>query len=287
MQYHRQDGQEALKSFETALKAIHVILENPAGIRHEATKSSSGSKKPKRALNFVLNALKVKLRPGQRQEFIDNLKDAINEVHVCQQNTERAFKFVWNLYVITQQYTGRRTSVDNTHSIQDNVGQALDSFLHAFHLHPFALSPEGGSRVNLLTFAALNHNHDSTTRYEELARRIGRAWVGDRVQRYNVQVRDLAALQTSLFELLWSGTIEQLKKRDADSGDDPERPEFEKALVELEKALQEAIVRSKKQRFAIAFCGMVKAGKSLFLNALMGRAILPSDGGSNGPRIPV
>jgi ribosome biogenesis GTPase A len=52
--------------------------------------------------------------------------------------------------------------------------------------------------------------------------------------------------------------------------DDPERPDFEKAVEELEKRLQETIVRSKKQRFAIAFCGMVKAGKSLVLNALMG-----------------
>ena len=263
-----------MKSFETALKATHLMLEeNPAGTRH-----ASGSKKPRRALNFVLNVLKAKLRSGQRQEFIDNLDYAINEVFVCQQNTERAFKHVWNLYAITQQYTDRQSSVDNTHGIRDIVGQALDSVLHAFHLHPFALSPEGDSRVNLLTFAALNHNHESATRYEELARRIGRAWVDDRVQKYNVQVRDLTALQTSLFELLWSGTIEQLKKRDAGSNNDPERPDFEKALVELERALQEVIVRSKKQRFAIAFCGMVKAGKSLFLNALMGRAILPSDG---------
>lgn len=268
-----------MKSFETALKATHLMLEeNPAGTRHEGTKHASGSKKPRRALNFVLNVLKAKLRSGQRQEFIDNLDYAINEVFVCQQNTERAFKHVWNLYAITQQYTDRQSSVDNTYGIHDIVGQALDSVLHAFYLHPFALSPEGDSRVNLLTFAALNHNHESATRYEELARRIGRAWVDDRVQKYSVRVRDLAALQTSLFELLWSGTIEQLKKRDAGSSDDPERPEFEKALVELERALQEAIVRSKKQRFAIAFCGMVKAGKSLFLNALMGRAILPSDG---------
>ena len=48
-------------------------------------------------------------------------------------------------------------------------------------------------------------------------------------------------------------------------------------------ALREAIVQSKKQRFTIAFCGIVKAGKSLFLNALMGWAILPSDGGSHNP----
>jgi len=279
LQYHSQDGQEAMRSFETALMATHLMLEeNPAGTRHEATKHTSGSKKPRRAHDLVLNVLKTGLRSGQCQEFIDTLEDAINEVHVSKQRIERAFKHAWNLYAVTQQHTGHRSSVDNTHSIQDTVGQALDSVLHAFHLHPFAISPEGDSRIDLFTFAALNHNHESATRYEELARRIGRAWVDDRVQKYNVQVRDLAALQASLFELLWSGTIEQLKKRDADSSHDPERPEFEKALMELERALQEAIVRSKKQRFAIAVCGMVKAGKSLFLNALMGRAILPSDG---------
>jgi hypothetical protein len=131
----------------------------------------------------------------------------------------------------------------------------------------FALSPEGDSQVKLLTFAALNHSHETANQYEALAQRIGRAWVSDRVPKVDVDVRDLAALQTSLFELLWSGTIEQLKKHEADATPDLERPEFEGALRELEKALQEAIVRAKKQRFAIAFCGMVKAGKSLFLNA--------------------
>ena len=270
-----------MKSFETALKAAQLMLEeNPAGNRHEVTKHPSGSKKPKKALNFVLTVLKANVRP----EFTGNLKEATKEVIVCQQNTERAFKLVWNLYVITQQHIGRRPSVHNVGDIQDNVCRALDSVLHAFHSHPFALSPEGDSRVNLLTFTALNHNHQTASRYEELARRIGKAWVDDRIQNYNAQVRDLVALQTSLFELFWSGTIEQLKKRDVNSADDPEQADFEKALLELEKALQEAIVRSKKRRFAIAFCGMVKAGKSLFLNALMGRAILPSDGEYNDPR---
>ena len=280
--YHRQDGKEAVESLERALKATRLLLEeNPAGNRHEATKNPSESKKPRRALNFVLHVLRTNLRPGHRQELLGDLQDATNEIFVCQQNNERAFKLVWNLYVVAQQYNGRRASVDNVSNIQDRVGHALDSVLHAFHVHPFAVSPEGDSRVNLPTFAVLNHNHETATRHEKLARRIGRTWVDDRVRRYNAQVRDIAALQTSLFELLWSGTVEQLKRHSSYSVDDPERPEFEKAVDELEKALQEAIVRSKKQRFAIAFCGMVKAGKSLFLNALMGRAILPSDGETN------
>ena len=266
-----------MKTFKAALEVAQLMLEeNLAGNRREVTKHPSGSKKPKKALQLVLNA---SLRP----EHVNNLKEATKEVIVCQQNTERAFKLVWNLYVITQQHTGRRSFVNNVGDIQDDVSKALDSVLHAFHFHPFALSPEGDSRVNLLTFTALNHNHQTAIRYEELARRTGKAWVDDHIQNSNGQVRDLAALQTSLFELLWSGTIEQLKKLDVNSGNDPEHKAFEKALMELEKALQEAIVRSMKRRFAIAFCGMVKAGKSLFLNALIGRAILPSDGEYNDP----
>jgi hypothetical protein len=288
MQYQRQEGQEAMKSFETTLKATQLMLDaNPAASLNESTKNSSEINKARRALNFVLNILKANLRPAQRLEFIDSIKDAAQELYVCQQNTDRAFKLVWNLYVIAQQHTGSRSSADNITNVQNDVGKALDSVLHSFHLHPFALSPEGDSQVNLLTFAALNHSHETATQYEALAQRIGRAWVSDRVPKVDVNVRDLAALQTSLFELLWSGTIEQLKKHEADATPDPERPEFEGALRELEKALQEAIVRAKKQRFAIAFCGMVKAGKSLFLNALMGRAILPSDGESNGNCIPI
>src|SRR5258706_9523492 len=261
LQYHRQDGKEAMESLERALKATRLLLEeNPAGNRHEVTINPSGNKKPRRALNFVLNVLKANFRPGHRQELIGDLKDATYEIFVCQQNNERAFKLVWNLYVVAQQWTGRRSSVDNVGNIQDRVGQALDSVLHAFHVHPFAVSPEGDTRVNLPTFAILNHNHETAARHEKLARRIGKAWVDDRVRRYNAQVRDIGALQTSLFELLWSGTVEQLKRHSAYSADDPERPEFERAVEELERALQEAIVRAKKQRFAIAFCGMVKAG---------------------------
>jgi len=276
-----------MESLERALKATKLLLEeNPAGNRQEVVVNPSGSKKPRRALNFVLNVLKTNFKPGYRHELIGELTDATYEIFVCQQNNERAFKLVWNLYVVAQQWTGRRSTVDDIGNLQDRVGQALDSVLHAFHVHPFAVSPEGDSRVNLPTFAILNHNHDTATRHEQLARKIGKAWVDDRVRRLDTQVRDIAALQTSLFELLWSGTVEQLKRHSAYSADDPERPDFEKAVDELEKALQEAIVRSKKQRFAIAFCGMVKAGKSLFLNALMGRAILPSDGESANSRTP-
>ena len=269
---------------EKALKAtLSLLHEDTAGNRHGVTMNPSGDENPKRALHFVINVLKANSRPEHRQEFIGELKGATDGIFNCQQNNECAFKLVWNLYVVAQQWTGDDSSVDNAGNSQDRVWQALDSVLHAFHVHPFAISPEGDSQISLPTFAILNHNHEAATRHENLARRIGKAWVDDRVPKYNTQVRDIGTLQTSLFELLWSGTVEQLKHYIGHTADDPERPEFERALQELEGALQEAIVRSKKQCFAIAFCGMVKAGKSLFLNALMGRTILPSNGESYNP----
>ena len=275
--YHRRDGMQAMENLERALKATRLLLEeSPEG--DEASINTSGNKKPRRALHFVLNVLKANPRWGHRQELVGDLKDATDEVFVCRQNNERAFKLVWNLYVVAQQWTERPSSVDNVGNIQEGVRQALDSVLHAFHDHPFAVSPEGDSRVDLSPFAILNHNHETATRHKNLARRTGTAWVDDRVRRYNAHVRDIDALQTLLFGLLWSGTVEQLKQHGAYSSDDPEGPEFQRAAEELERSLQEAIVRSKKKRFTIAFCGMAKAGKSLFLNALMGRAILPTDG---------
>ena len=101
-------------------------------------------------------------------------------------------------------------------------GQAFDSVLHAFHVHPFAVSLEGDSQVNLPTYAILNHNHETVTRHGKLARQIGKAWV----RRHNAQVRDIGALQVSLFVILWSGTVEQLKRRSAYSPDQSSRGQW-------------------------------------------------------------
>ena len=278
--YHREDRMEGMEGLESALKATRLLLEEVLeGSRHEATMNPSGSKKPRRALKFVLSVLKTNFAPRDLLDLIGDLKDANHEVFVCQQNNKRAFKIVWYRYAVSQQRTGRPSTVYNIGSIDDRVWRALDSALGAFHVYPFAVSPERIHRgYNPHTFAILNHTREAATRHEELARRIGKAWVDDRVREYDGRIRELGGLQTLLFELLWSRTVEQLKRDSPYSSDDPERSEFERSVEELERVLQETIVRSKRQHFSIALCGVVKAGKSLFLNALMGRSILPSDG---------
>jgi len=274
LRHHRQVGKGAMESLERALEATLSLL---SGDYYRATMNPSESKKPRGAQWLVLSILIAKYHPGHGHALISDLQDVTNEIVMCQQNNEHASKLVWYYYVTAQQWTGRRSPIDEIGNIQDRVACALDSVLGAFHVYPFAVSPKGFTPPTALTLAILNCIHETATRHEKSARRIGKAWVDDRVGRYYGQVRGLAALQTSLFELLWNGTIEQLRKHSAYS-DDPERPVFERVVEKLDRALQ--IVHLKKQQFAIAFCGTVEADKSLFLNALMGRPILLSDGES-------
>ena len=208
---------------------------------------------------------------------------------MCQRNNQHAFKFVWYRHVAKKLWTVPSSvgvDLDVISDVEDRVWWALDSVLRAFCVHPFAISPEKTHHVDdLSTFAILNHNHEATTQHEMLARQIGKAWVDNHVRGYGLRVRNFDSLQTSLFELLWCSTVEQLKQHGLYSSD-PERPEFERAVEELDRVLQEAIVRSKEQHFSIAFCGMVKAGKSMFLNVLLGQSILPSDGEPVDIRVP-
>jgi hypothetical protein len=275
-QYHRL---KEMEDFERALKATRLVLEeNPAGNRHEATMNSFGSEKPGRALKYVLNVLKTNFLSGELLDLVRDLKDAANEVFLCQQNNKRAFKFAWYRHVANRLWSVHFFD----HMIgngEGRVSQALNSVVEILRSNPFAVSPERIRREHdSHMFAILNHNHEAATRHERLARHIGKVWVDEYIREYYIQAQGLDFMQFWLFQLLWSDTVEQMKRHSPHSTDDPERPEFERSVEELERVLQEVMVRSRK---SIAFCGTVRAGMSLFLNALMGRSIFPSDGESD------
>ena len=247
-QYHdhgveRLERLEEMGRLKTALEATRLVLDtNPAGIRHGATRKPADNERPRRAVKFVLHALKTNFRLEDLHSII---KEVTDEIFVCQQNNERVFKPVWYRYVAKKQWCGR-TPVVYIDGIQDRVWLALDSVLDVFHAHPFAVSPEKiRRRFDLHIFAILNRNQEAVTRHQKLARQIGKAWVDDHNcgEFYSSQVRELGSSQTSLFELLWSGTVEQLKRESPYSPDNLEQPEFERAVGELERVLKKAIVR--------------------------------------------
>lgn len=191
-----------------------------------------------------------------------------------QQKIKRAFRLLWNLYTISQQRANTDAIFSLHRSNVQSVAEAQDCVSWEFIGHPFGISRPRDS----FSLSVLNRDHDAASRKEELARRLGRGWIDDRINRRHVPANQLVDVQITLFELIWSGTIQQLRGDTTRSSSDPEYKEFEQILDQLESSLQEVIARSRRPTFTLSFYGMVKAGKSLFLNALIGKTVLPSNG---------
>jgi len=173
LRHHRQEGKGAMESLERPLEATPSLL---SGDYYRATMNRSESKKPRGAQWLVLSILIAKYHPGHGHELIGDLQDVTNEILMCQKNNEHASKLVWYYYVTAQQWTGRRSSIDKIGNIQDRVACVLDSVLGAFQIYPFAVSPESFRPPTVPTFTILNCNHETATRHEKFARRIGKAW---------------------------------------------------------------------------------------------------------------
>ncbi|KAG8824093.1 hypothetical protein FRC19_002548 [Serendipita sp. 401] len=279
-----QEGLDALYNLQVSLKAAKLLIEQNQVEHAEILELSDKQPHKRKPIRELIKAFfRSNILPSD--ETIESLKNTCKDLEVTRSVCQRSFKRVWNLYIVYQQKPSRRQTMESIGGGAD-INRALDDVLCAFQRRPFFISPEGENRVQFPRLTILNQNHEYAKRHEELMRSAGRDWVQDNIDRdgflnssgrVTSQVQALGQLQTSLFELLWSSTIEQMKRHGDPDILALESSDFQRELIELEKALQESILRAKKQRFAIAFCGMVKAGKSLFLNALIGESILPSD----------
>lgn len=222
--------------------------------------------------------------------------DTTKDIDTCRNNCEGAFKTVWYIYAMHQQAPHWRSSFYNDYRGEE-LGYALNNVLISFNKSPFSVSAVGVDAIPSDVLMVLQRTHEFEQEHKKIMERAGKAWVDERLDRLKngsgsgkivSKVQALGQVQSSLFELLWTGVVEQLKKYGSEwtkegasfprGTPNAEGAAFKGDLFELENSLLEAIVRARKQRFAIAFCGMVKAGKSLFLNALIGEPILPSGG---------
>jgi hypothetical protein len=221
-----------------------------------------------------------------------NITDTSRDIEICRNRCEGAFKAVWYTYAMHQQAPHWRSSFYNDYRGEE-LGYALNNVLISFNKTPFSVSAVGPDAIPSDVLMVLQQTNESEQEHKKIMERAGKAWVDERLDRLKnssrsgkilSKVQALGQVQSSLFELLWTGVVEQLKKygsewtEEGSGTPNPEGAAFKGDLFDLEKALLEAVLRARKQRFAIAFCGMVKAGKSLFLNALIGEPILPSGG---------
>ncbi|KAH7918877.1 hypothetical protein BV22DRAFT_893721 [Leucogyrophana mollusca] len=110
-------------------------------------------------------------------------------------------------------------------------------------------------------------------RYSIAVKALGKIWVDHRLQAH-APVLAIAKAQITLLKHLRllidreTPMIQQSHRA---------RAQAESILQALKANIEKEVVRENTQRFSVAFCGMVKAGKSLFLNTLVGRSLLPSD----------
>lgn len=283
--------------------------------------------------------LETDLKPSIPNNYQGRLAGLKSTTTQLRKKTERVFKFLW--YTIRKDDLRGLPHATPAHDCDAEFADALNSMLSLFQNEPFAMAThaEVNARLPIL-------NRDSTfDGFTEFMQRAGTAWINDRLLQPpehalsdNSPIDMLREAQISLFEILWSRTLEQRREKqeqerlpqlapsqeittfsqplaDAElptysleSGPAPSssrsnegsslpllestsphflesRPEPKYESCEdieiLARVLQASIFRAKSPSFVTAFCGKAKSGKSLFLNALIGAPLLPSDGMSS------
>jgi hypothetical protein len=287
------EGKEALRTLNSALGAAKLLLErNQLQSTSYPMWHTFEKLDPKRPpiLDLLLAFRRASFTGDNVTER--NITDTSRDIETCRSRCEGAFKAVWYTYAMHQQAPHWRSSFYNDYR-GEALGYALNNVLISFNKTPFSVSAVGPDAIPSDVLMVLQRTNEYEQEHKKIMERAGKAWVDERLDRLKnssrsgkilSKVQALGQVQSSLFELLWTGVVEQLKKYGSEwTGEgngtpNPEGAAFKGDLFDLEKALLEAVLRARKQRFAIAFCGMVKAGKSLFLNALIGEPILPSGG---------
>ena len=265
--YHRHDVKNAMEKFHEDLSALNTLLGT-----EPATESFTLPDAGNSLRSFLVTLMRV---PSAKQRtVVSDLNEARNNILNSQLNINRNFKLIWYLYTISQQRSSTGAIFSMKPGGVKSLDEALDAVSWEFIGQPFGISQPRDS----FSLSVLNRDHNAASRQEELARILGRGWINDRVNRHRVPANQLIDVQATLFELIWSGTVPQLKENLTRTTNDPEHREFEVILDQLDKSLQEVIVRLRRPKFTVSFYGMVKAGKSLFLNSLIGSIVLPSNG---------
>ncbi|GBE87120.1 hypothetical protein SCP_1003670 [Sparassis crispa] len=114
-------------------------------------------------------------------------------------------------------------------------------------------------------------DEDWMSMYTRAFQEVGRIWVERNLSQNTVPI--IGKAQTSLLQNI-ERLIYQEPTHNRMASD---KSSVRQHLLEMLTSIRREVAREMDQKFSIAFCGMVKAGKSLFLNALMGCLVLPSD----------
>ncbi|KAH7927605.1 hypothetical protein BV22DRAFT_1127292 [Leucogyrophana mollusca] len=151
--------------------------------------------------------------------------------------------------------------------LEADVAIKTDFFRRPFSVSAEKLYPDVNKHHSEVT--TLRYDQAWLDRYSMTMKGLGKLWA-------EYRIGDSAASNVGSTQLELLQNIDKLIEEEV-STIDGALPDTEMLMLEIRAAAEKEAARQASPRFTVAFCGMVKAGKSLFINALIGASILPSD----------
>jgi hypothetical protein len=213
---------------------------------------------------------------------LENIKSKTKQMEKCRVHCADAYKFVLYLYLVHQTQIEPPLSRNDSEKYHEHLGEAIDEVTHAFNESTFFLFPTTPKTRKALLY--LNQNVNHIEKLETCMMRCGSEWVKQELSKTKSETDsrrfNLDQLQARLFAQMLSGVIGMLPRHNNGKTLDIQIGGgiLSENVSQLVRDLEEFIRTSARECILLGFFGVTKAGKSTFLNALIGQSILPSDG---------
>ncbi|KLO15519.1 hypothetical protein SCHPADRAFT_938629 [Schizopora paradoxa] len=233
----------------------------------------------------ILAALGYDVDKKGREELEELIKEGITEIEEARDGLTKQFQHFHELYRLYRAGDSSAT-LRQQHKESRRRDDALDRINHMFDHSPFKLhnGPYEDSDVDGICY--FNEKRESAERASTLADELGTRWV-DSLIGTNPSVAEICKAQIALLRSLPLQEASSLERSlnilptnapyVAQKAQANATENSNALLKEMQDLVDSSLKRETNQVFSIAFCGTVKAGKSSFLNSLIGRKILPSD----------
>ncbi|KLO16273.1 hypothetical protein SCHPADRAFT_995240 [Schizopora paradoxa] len=274
----------ALTDLSKSLHSVHKFLkQKDVAVAELLTKLPA--RKGKSMSRIIVEVLTANNREAS---FNDAKEGALATLAAHSEELQRRFLNFRNLHEIV---SARKSTTSLEFSPGDFMMDHKDrGFLRreigfASNAHPFHLTLTESLALQIASDIDLSSSASAESGlYPSLMREKGLFWVQENLQNPST-FSNVGDLQVSLLENLAknihpkSSPTEPVTKASLGGLGDIQSNDNQAIHLEgINDMILKEIKRIKEQRFCIAICGMVKAGKSTFLNAIIGQDILPSDG---------
>ncbi|OBZ66419.1 Clamp-binding protein CrfC [Grifola frondosa] len=272
------DGDGSFRHLSDALKSAKILLKKQDHATDDLIEETEKSHR-RSHLNFVALLSDV---DADNERFKSRLGEANSIIDDSRADVKRCFEQFHALYtvhrdsprspslVVSPSASRRR---EDSRSPGPNPRSSIQA---SFYDQPFNVVVGESYALEIADHLGIlpSDGDPYTSTMKDMAER----WVDDRVS--EASMADIGRAQIELITNLRSALDAELAAFATEgpsvSGSGPEAVRCAH-LFEIRDNVEKELMRDKTKTFSIAFCGMVKAGKSLFLNALMGRMLLPSD----------